>query len=315
MAKRCLGCMKLKENSPICEHCGYNENVPNYPNQLPVGTILRGSYTVGKVLGQGGFGITYIGWDHSLESVVAIKEFYPSGVVSRDGQTVCCNGKEAEVPFSRNRERFLKEAKILAKLQNVPGVVRVQNLFSENNTVYIVMEYVKGIDLRQYIRMQNRALTAKEILPLLRPVLYALHKVHGAGLIHRDIAPDNIMILPDGTAKLLDFGAAREVADAGVDKELPQSTEAILKHGFAPIEQYRRRGSLGPWTDVYALCATIHYCMTGKLPKPALDRIDNKELNWSSVPGLTAEQIAALNRGMEPLPADRYCRNPCFLPG
>ena len=303
MAKRCLGCMKLKENSPICEHCGYNENVPNYPNQLPVGTILRGSYTVGKVLGQGGFGITYIGWDHSLESVVAIKEFYPSGVVNRDGQTVSCNGKEAEMPFSRNRERFLKEAKILAKLQNVPGVVRVQNLFSENNTVYIVMEYVKGIDLRQYIRMQNRALTEKEILPLLRPVLYALHKVHGAGLIHRDIAPDNIMILPDGTAKLLDFGAAREVEPGQAAME---STEAILKHGFAPIEQYSRRGNLGPWTDVYALCATIYYCLTGKLPDSAAERVMGEDsVDWKTVPGLTEQQIATLEKGMELLPEGR----------
>jgi len=306
VSKRCYGCMKVKQTSPICEHCGYNENVPNYPNQLPVGMMLHGQYTVGKVLGQGGFGITYIGWDHSLETVVAIKEYYPSSVVNRDShytQAVSCNGEEAEKVFRRNKERFLKEAKILAKLQNIPGIVRVQNLFSENNTVYIVMEYVQGIDLRQYLRMHNRAMTAKELLPILRPVLFALHKVHGAGLIHRDIAPDNIMILPDGTAKLLDFGAAREVEQGQAAME---STEAILKHGFAPMEQYSRRGNLGPWTDVYALCATIYYCLTGKLPDSAAERVMGEDnVNWKTVPGLTEQQIATLEKGMELLPEGR----------
>lgn len=297
-----MSCMKLKEQSPICEHCGYNENVPNYPNQLPVGTILRGSYTVGKVLGQGGFGITYIGWDHSLETAVAIKEYFPSGLVNRDAQytqAVSCNGEAAEKQFQTNKARFLKEAKILAKLQNVPGIVRVQNLFEENNTTYIVMEYVRGTDLRNYIRIQNRALTAREVLPVMRPVMFALHKVHQAELVHRDISPDNIMILPDGTAKLLDFGAAREVDHAEAGKELPQSTEAILKHGFAPIEQYSRRGSLGPWTDVYALCATIYYCLTGRIPNAATERLmGDDDVNWHSIPGLTEQQVAALEKGM-----------------
>ena len=309
MSKRCYGCMKLKENSPVCEHCGYNENVPNYSHQLPVGTILHGQYTVGKVLGQGGFGITYIGWDSQLEVPVAIKEYYPSSFVNRDcGMTlnVTCNGEGAEELYQRNRERFLKEAKILAKLQNVPGIVRVQNLFAENNTAYIVMEYVEGIDLKHYIRMQQRVLTVQETFSVLRPVMYALSKVHEAELVHRDISPDNIMILPDGTAKLLDFGAAREVENADVYAELPQSTEAILKHGFAPMEQYRRRGSLGPWTDVYALCATIYYCLTGKVPNSAPERImGDDNVNWHQIPGLTQQQITTLEKGLALMPENR----------
>ena len=309
MPKRCYGCMKIKENIPVCEHCGYNENVPNYAHQLPAGTILHGQYTVGKVLGQGGFGITYIGWDSQLEVPVAIKEYYPNSFVTRESAfslEVRCAGEGAEELFRHNRERFLKEAKILAKLQNVPGIVRVQNLFSENNTAYIVMEYVEGIDLKHYIRMQNRVLTVQEAFSVLRPVMYALSRVHQAELVHRDISPDNIMILPDGTAKLLDFGAAREVENPDVHGELPQSTEAILKHGFAPMEQYRRRGSLGPWTDVYALCATIYYCLTGKVPNSAPERImGDDNVNWNQIPGLTQQQMATLEKGLALMPENR----------
>ena len=301
--------MKMKENSPVCEHCGYNENIPNYPHQLPIGTMLKSRYTVGKVLGQGGFGITYIGWDNALEAPIAIKEYYPNSFVTRESAfslEVHCAGEGAEELFRHNRERFLKEAKILAKLQNVPGIVRVQNLFAENNTAYIVMEYVEGIDLKHYIRMQNRCLTVQEVLSVMRPVIYALSRVHEAELVHRDISPDNIMILPDGSAKLLDFGAAREVENAEVDKELPQSTEAILKHGFAPMEQYRRRGSLGPWTDVYALCATMYYCLTGKVPNSAPERImGDDNVNWHRIPGLNEQQIAALEKGLALMPENR----------
>ena len=309
MATRCPGCMKLKEKSPVCEHCGYNENVPNYSHQLPVGTKLHGQYTVGKVLGQGGFGITYIGWDDFLRTPIAIKEYYPNSFVNREcsvSLNVNCAGEGAEGLFHHNKERFLREARILAKLQNVPGIVRVQNLFEENYTAYIVMEYVEGIDLKHYIRMQNRVLTCQETFSVLRPIMYALQKVHEAELVHRDISPDNIMILPDGSAKLLDFGAAREVENAEVDRDLPQSTEAILKHGFAPIEQYRRRGSLGPWTDVYALCATMYYCMTGRVPNSAPERItDDDNIDWTRIPGLTRQQMDALEKGMTVMPKAR----------
>ena len=309
MSKRCVGCMKIKTQSPVCEHCGYNENIPNYAHQLPIGTVLHGQYTVGKVLGQGGFGITYIGWDNSLDAPVGIKEFYPNSIVTREcvlSLDVHCAGKEAEGLFYHNRERFLREAKILAKLQNVPGIVRVQNLFAENNTAYIVMEYVEGIDLKHYIRMRNRVLSPEEAFAVFRPMMYALSKVHEAELVHRDISPDNIMIQTDGTAKLLDFGAAREVENAEVDKELPRSTEAILKHGFAPMEQYQRRGTLGPWTDVYALCATMYYCLTGKVPADAPERIMGSDnVNWRQIPGLTEQQIQTLEKGLALLPENR----------
>ena len=308
MAKRCLGCMKLKEQSPVCEHCGFNENIPNYPHQLPLDTLLRGQYRVGKVLGQGGFGITYMGWDENLDVPIAIKEYFPNGFVNREcthSLSVTCGDSNRQL-FHHNRERFIREAKALAKLRDVPGIVRIHNFFQENDTAYIVMEYVEGIDLKRYIRMRNRVLSAQEALAVLKPVMEALSKVHEAGLVHRDISPDNIMIQPDGSAKLLDFGAVREVLDPDADKQLSQATEAILKQGFAPMEQYQNKGSLGPWTDVYALCATMYYCITGKVPPDAPARLlDGKPLEWNLVPGLSANQIAALERGMAILPRER----------
>ncbi len=309
MEKRCYGCMRLKTQSPLCEHCGYNENIDNLPHQLPLGTILHGQYEVGKVLGQGGFGITYLGWDRALESPVAIKEYYPSAIGSREtlsSLTVSCTSEQGLDSFRHNQKRFLKEARVLAKLSGIPGIVRVLNLFEENETAYIVMEYVQGMDLRRYVQLMGGKLTPEQTFAILKPVMQVLEKVHEADLVHRDISPDNIMLQPDGTAKLLDFGAVREVVDADTEKMLSQSTEAILKHGFAPLEQYQKKGSLGPWTDVYAMCATIYYCLTGAVPPEAHARLlDGEQIPWDTVPGLTQAQREDLAQGMQLLPRER----------
>ena len=309
MKNRCYGCMQMKNQSPVCEHCGFDEQQHNRPHQLPLGTVLHGQYVVGKVLGQGGFGITYIGWDTMLVTPVAIKEYYPNSAVIRNCTSslrVASLNEVSEEYFHHSRERFIKEAKILAKLRSVPGIVHVQRLFEENNTAYIVMEYIQGINLKNYLQRLGRPLSAEEAFAVMEPVIYTLSKVHEAGLVHRDISPDNIMIQNDGTAKLLDFGSAREVENMALDKELPQSTEVILKHGFAPLEQYRRRGNLGSWTDIYALCATIHYCLTGAVPSGALERLGGEsDVDWHRIPGLMDYQISALERGFELRPENR----------
>ena len=169
------------------------------------------------------------------------------------------------------------------------------------------MEYVEGMDLRKYIKRKGTPMTIAETLTILGPIIEALSHVHQAGLVHRDISPDNIMVLPNGSAKLLDFGAARYVENADAEKERATSTQAILKHGFAPPEQYQSHGALGPWTDVYALCATMSYCLTGKVPPEAMSRvIENKAMSWSQVPGLTARQRSALEKGMALTPKDRF---------
>ncbi len=309
MEKRCYGCMQLKTQTPLCEHCGYNEYIDNLPHQLPLGTVLQGRYEVGKVLGQGGFGITYIGWDRELETAVAIKEFFPNGTVTREctqSLNVINTTGGAEENLRRSKDRFIKEAQILSKLGDVAQIVHVYNLFEENETAYIVMEYIKGIDLRRYTQMVGGRLGAEQALAILLPVMEALEKVHETGLVHRDISPDNIMLMPDGTAKLLDFGAVREVMDADVNKNLSRSTEAILKHGFAPMEQYQRQGNLGPWTDVYALCATLFYCTTGSVPPDAPNRImDDVEVPWEMIQGLDQKQIEILQQGMALKAKDR----------
>lgn len=303
----------------FCPHCGWPNDKNNEPHQLPVGTVLRDQYVVGRVLGQGGFGITYLGWDRHLESAVCIKEYFPNHAVSRDctvSTQVHCHTEQGAAAYRASKERFLREGKILAQFREIPEIVSIYGFFEENDTVYIVMEYIKGMDLAHYVYHKGGRLTADETFRILKPVMEALAQVHRAELVHRDIAPDNIMLHPRGGAKLLDFGAARMVENADVDRGLDRSTEAIVKHGFAPMEQYQTRGNLGPWTDVYAMCATVYYCLTGQIPPEATTRMMGEaEFSWQNVPGLTQRQRYALERGMAVLPRDRYASMEELLDG
>jgi len=306
---RCLSCMK-EISTPICPHCCYPKYAQNDEHQLSVGTLLRDRYRVGRALGQGGFGITYLGWDETFQRIVAIKEFYPSSLVNRQkysGNSLFLNSTSAEFGFLSGRDRFLREAQALSKVEHIPQIVRVYDFFQENNTAYIVMEYIRGIELGAYIEKKGGKLTVEETLQILKPILTALEAVHRIGLVHRDISPDNIMLDYQGSVKLLDFGAVRTVEDPDVNADLTKSTEAIVKHGYAPVEQYRGRGSLGPWTDCYALCATVYRCLTGLVPPDALALVMHEEtLDWSGIPGLTEAQRLALEKGMSPNAAERY---------
>ena len=308
--ERCNGCMKLKKSHPVCEHCGYDERTKNQEHQLPVGTVLHGQYQVGKVLGQGGFGITYLGWDRTLQMPVAIKELFPMGMVSRNCNYSCkvtnTDGGKWKDQVRDIRNRFLQEARTLAQLSNVSEIVNIRYFFEENNTAYIIMEYLQGTDLRRYVKQKGGCLSAQETLSIMKPVIRALSVVHEHSLIHRDISPDNIMMMDDGKIKILDFGAAKSVTNPDQNNPLSQSTQAILKHGFAPIEQYQSRGSLGPWTDVHALCATIFFCLTGNVPPDAPRRIvEGIHLDWSRFPDLTDRQRSVLGAGMAIRAQDR----------
>ena len=289
-------------DQPVCPRCGWRVDQDNAPHQLPAGTVLEGKYQVGRVLGQGGFGITYVGWDLNLDIQVCIKEFYPSSTVNRDHRfTRCvnCNTTGMETGYAASRERFLREAKSLAKFRGEHQIVSIFDFFQANNTAYIVMEYVEGIDLARYVARRGGRIGMDETLRILKPAMEALSLVHASGLIHRDISPDNIMLHPRDGAKLLDFGAVRQVNDPNADRELTHATEAILKSGFAPMEQYSSRGSLGPWTDVYALSATIYYCVTGRIPPDAVTRsTEDDALDWSGAENITPEQIRVLEHGM-----------------
>lgn len=278
----CYGCFREKTNdSSICPYCGF-DNAEEQPFlALGRGTILNGRYMVGKVLGIGGFGITYLGYDMTLEIEVAIKEYMPSGLVTRhaDRYNVTLTTKETD-QYTSGMERFLEEARILAKLQNTPNIVSVQNYFKENNTAYFVMEFVDGVSLKSYLASQGGKIPYEQALTILLPVMQALTRVHAMNLTHRDISPDNISITSKGESKLLDFGAAR--FSSGDDK----SVSVILKHGYAPEEQYSSRGNQGPWTDVYAMGATMYRCITGELPPDSISRIHNDTLKKPSELGV-----------------------------
>ena len=269
----CKGCFReLHEAGQICPFCGFDEKkyeAERNPEVLPLNTILRGAFIVGKCLGKGGFGITYICWHINLETVVAIKEFYPSGIVYRnidsssgyDSSSVSLTGSGSKEIYQKALQSFLKEARILVTL-NLPGIVDVHDCFEENNTVYLVMDYIQGGDLKAYINNRGGKISEEETLKLLHPVIESLQEVHQQNIIHRDISPDNILLNKKGEVILVDFGAARNVT-AQVAGEQGKSMTVVLKPGYAPMEQYNVHGNQGPWTDVYALCATMYRMMTG----------------------------------------------------
>jgi len=298
--KLCPHCMQPSETE-ICPHCGKPVSYTAAPNHLPVGTVLNAhglhSYSLGAVIGQGGFGATYIAYDQTSKIRVAVKEYYPARCARRvQGQIVPEAGKDTV--YVSGMESFLKEAKTLAGIEKMDSVVQVLDYFQENNTAYLVMEYLDGTPLHTLVQ-KNGPFSAQDLLPKLPALMRDLSRLHARGTIHRDIAPDNIMLMPDGSLKLLDFGSARSVLDA-------QSMTVLLKHGFAPIEQYQTHGQ-GPWTDVYALCGTIYYCLTGQVPMSSLDRLDGEVMPAPSALGaqLTAQQEEVLLWGMTLQPKDR----------
>ena len=272
---------------------------------LRKGTRLIGRYTVEGVLGQGGFGITYLGMDELHKKKVAIKEFFPQGIVTRnieyeDTVTVTLVGEKEN--YDKGKERFLKEAQTMAMFSKDKGIVKALDFFEINNTAYIVMEYLEGVTLKQYLR-ENERIDAEDLVELLVPLIEALDEIHSQGLIHRDISPDNIMVLPDGRIKLMDFGAARDYTEFG-----EKSLSIVLKPGYAPPEQYQTHGVQGPWTDIYALCATMYKCITGENPPDAIDRLVDDHLKKISAFGIPVlPQIEeAIIKGMSVAAKDRY---------
>ena len=272
---------------------------------LRKGTRLIGRYTIEGVLGQGGFGITYLGMDELHKKKVAIKEFFPQGIVTRnieyeDTVTVTLVGEKEN--YDKGKERFLKEAQTMAMFSKDKGIVKALDFFEINNTTYIVMEYLEGVTLKQYLR-ENERIDAEDLVELLVPLIEALDEIHSQGLIHRDISPDNIMVLPDGRIKLMDFGAARDYTEFG-----EKSLSIVLKPGYAPPEQYQTHGVQGPWTDIYALCATMYKCITGENPPDAIDRVIDDHLKKISEFGIVIppQEEAAIIKGMSVSAKDRY---------
>jgi serine/threonine protein kinase len=224
-------------------------------------------YTIKEILGQGGFGITYLAHDNNLDENVAIKEYLPIELAVREGDdSVQPVTEDRNKNYKWGLDRFIKEARTLSKFKH-PNIVRVRSVFEENNTAYMVMEYEQGETLQDILTRRKR-LEEAELLSVLVPILGGLALVHKAGFIHRDIKPANIFIRKDGSPVLIDFGSARQALG-----EQTKTLTSLVSPGYAPFEQYYSKGeSQGPWTDIYGLGATLYRVVVGRAPMDAVDR-------------------------------------------
>lgn len=309
MSKICYTCFKpVNDSYHVCPYCGFDfQSYRISDRALHPGTVLHEKYIVGKTLGEGGFGITYLAWDRYLQTRIAIKEYYPSNVAMRDtsmygGNTLHISASAQSMDFEAGLKRYVREASILSRFSTLPGIVSVRDFFYENGTAYIVMEYIEGISLKEYLKTKDAKLTSNEALNIIEPIIKSLAVLHTNKLLHRDISPDNIMISRSGNVKLIDFGAARYFTD-----DTDKSMTVVLKHGYAPIEQYSRKGEQGEWTDIYALCAVLYRMVTGVVPDESIERINQdslipvRKLN-KKVPKHIAK---AIERGLSIKPEDR----------
>ncbi len=302
----CLACFQNTGGLNPCPHCGADAaHIQASPQHLTPGTILNKNYLIGKALGQGGFGITYIAWDLNMWRVVAVKEYYPSGLVTRErGVFVTPIDENARAKLKKGVNQFFKEALILGNFSVHPNIVNVLHFFRQNNTAYIVMEYIHGKSLKDYLQSRGGSISFTETMQILCPIMSALDDLHHTGLLHRDIAPDNIYLTVDGHPKLLDFGAARfSFGDE------TQNAASIIKPGYAPLEQYSGSGiEQGSWTDVYAMGATFYRALTGKIPLSAADRAMGRTLQSPKELGVTLPEAAdkAIMHAMNMKPEERY---------
>lgn len=302
----CLGCMQEKGQAQVCPFCGYHENtLPLAPHYLEPGTMLAGKYLIGRGLGHGGFGTTYIARDQVLGIKLAIKEYLPQDCAARSAGTNMVHpySGDGTKRFAQGLESFLQEARTLARFDGSQNIVGVRDFFTENGTAYLVMNYLEGITLKQYlVRSGGKPVPFNSTMGMLMPVMDALKTVHAAGLLHRDVSPDNIFLTTSGQVMLIDFGAARQ------SMNIQQSMSVILKPGYAPEEQYRSRGNQGPWTDIYALGATMYRTLTGIIPSEALERMGNDDMVSPSQMGIRIPPYAeaAILRAMAVRAQDRF---------
>ena len=292
--KLCMNCMHMSKEDEFCPVCGKaKRGLKSYGRALEPGTILNGKILIGNILGMGNFGITYMGFDLLLEYRVAVKEFFPDEMVERDTNDALyvAEGTTPE-EYYEELKAYQREAKTLAQFSKYPGIVSIKELFYENNTAYMVMEYLEGGTLRRYIDNHGGKLDVDHALALMEPVITSMEEIHKSGLIHRDISPENIMLDKDGSIKVIDFGAT---------KKLSNKTAQIYfgKFGYAPLEQMVGEGQ-GPWTDVYGICATMYCMITGDIPTDAFERSQNEPLMHIADYGIPMERrIAdAIMRGL-----------------
>lgn len=269
----CENCFSeiTSEPCPVCG-CSPQDHISD-PTVLSSGSVLQGRYAVGRVIGKGGFGVTYLAYDIKHDEKIAVKEYYPYGIALRNPEStiVSVSTEEAADIFKSGAEKFYDEARLVAAFNGNPSIVSVYDFFYENDTVYYTMEYLEGQTLKGLVE-KNGIITAAQAVYIAEKVSSALMTAHSANILHRDVSPDNIMICNDGKVKLLDFGAARQVV-----ANASQSLSVILKQGFAPLEQYQKKGRQGPWTDIYSLGATLYFALTKDIPDDPMTRFEGDD--------------------------------------
>ena len=290
----------------VCPHCGrdYTKN-RQFAGVLPPFTVLNKRYILGRVLGKGGFGITYIAKDMSANRICAVKEYMPSEYSSRNGtqNIVPFADDKAQFVFNHGREKFMQEAKTLFELRDNPMVVNIYDFFNQNNTAYLVMEFLDGFDLRGLAKQNGGKLAPDFAKMVFVTVASALMEIHRLGILHRDLSPENIIVTRDGRVALIDFGAARSFVSSQ-----NKGMSILLKPGFAPPEQYNAKGTHGPWSDVYALCATFYTLVSGKPLVDALFRYRGQNLPSLAELGCPVSKKTSdvIERGMALECKDRY---------
>lgn len=300
----CESCFEKITNEP-CPHCGFiKENYHPDSIALPCGSVLQGRYKIGKVLGKGGFGITYLSYDVKLERKIVIKEYYPDGIVSRDADATSLSvtlNKDTD-SFKKGADKFYNEARIIAKFNGEPGIISIYDLFYENFTAYYTMEFLQGVSLKEYIK-KHGVLSAKMAFTMLKTISPSLLAVHNENILHKDISPDNTIVCDSGKIKLIDFGAAHHLAEKG-----ESGLSVIVKPGFTPLEQYQQTGTQGAWSDIYSLGMTLYFGMTGNIPPEPMSRMEddsNFEKNLASIPQSFADVI----KKMTQIKADNRYKN------
>lgn len=300
--KLCESCF-AETDSEICPKCGFDKSEYTAdPLVLPMGTKLNNKIIIGRVMGKGGFGVTYLGYDLRMDKTIAVKEYYPNGIAYRSpaGTEVSVVDTKSSETFEKGAEKFYTEAEMVAQFNGNPNIVSVYDYFRANNTVYLIMEYLSGITLKNYVKKHGR-LTDGQALFVIDKIAAALSITHSAGVLHRDISPDNIMICMDGKIKLIDFGAARQIM-----AESSSNLTVVMKPGYTPIEQYTKKGRQGAWTDIYSLGVSVYFALTEVIIDDPYARMDDDSELAENRHGINNDLWAILKKCTMINASDRY---------
>lgn len=297
--RQCMGCMEFYSAAyDICPHCGYEDGQKAMELlHIDPGTLLANRYIIGRALGYGGFGVTYLAWDTQLKRKLAIKEYLPSEFATRmihHQNLIVANNEKKHQQYKDGMKKFLQEGQKLAQVSNIDGIVHMYDCFEANNTAYITMEYLEGETLAAFLEREGQ-ISEQQAMDFILPVMQALETVHEKGIIHRDIAPDNIFLSRNASGelkvKLIDFGAAKFATTSH-----SKSLTVIIKPGYSPEEQYRSNGDQGSYTDVYALAAVLYRMVTGVQPPDAFERrtmIESKKRDLLEEPSKYNRELSA----------------------